>query len=959
MYRSLTAILWALLFSVTGIWAQTVVQGTITDREDGNPLIGANVVIVGKPIGTITDIDGTFKIETNALYPFRIRISYLGYESQEIEVNAQTGQVRLALSPAQVLVNQIVVSASRLNERILEAPVTIEAMGLIDIRQAAAPDFYDGISNLKGVQTTKGSLTFTGINTRGFAAVANERFVQLIDGMDNAAPILNFPMGNVVGISDLDVAKVELVPGAASALYGPNAFNGILMMESKSPFDYPGLSVETKGGMTLSERSGDNPYYQLDARYAQVLGKRFGFKVNASYLTGTDWAANDYTTGRATLFNPKPSGFGAPDFDGLNTYGDETAIVVPMAFLAGPLSQAMAPAVAQQFGIPEAMAQAILAATIPNLPALNIKRTGFKEEDLLKDRDARSLKLSASLHYRLPAGMEAIYQYRYGRGSTVFQGGDRFQLRNFTQQYHKAELRGGNFFLRAYAALTDAGNSYNLSALGGYANEYFKNSEAWVGEYAAAYAATLLPILVNGGTPSAGDVLQANAAGRQFADRDIPQPGSAAFDEVITRVRDGFFKATPPGAGFKDQSRMYHVEGNYLVAQLADIMELQVGGNYRKYDLFTDGTVLNENSDGEGKNERLNIDEYGFYVQAGKPMFGDQLKLTASVRYDKNENFEGQFSPRVAVTYSIDKARKNNLRASFQTGFRNPSTQQQFIFFPQPDANLLGSVEENAKNYKVHNGGAYSNSSYNLFLQSVLGGQPNPNLLQTVNIPYVQPEKLQVIEFGYKGLLNNQVLVDMNLYHNRYRDFIFQQVVRAKEGSTHKGQYLPGVNDMLAGQATSATGFELYVNAPEVVTSLGAGLGLTYEVTKGFQLYGHYTYSTYDVKDPGPDFEARFNMPKNKFVVGLSNWKLLNKRMGFNVSYRWQDGFRWESSFGHADIPAFGVVDAQLNYTFKPVSTTVKIGGSNLFGKDYRTNAGGPFIGSIYYIGLTYNPFNR
>ncbi len=598
-----------------------------------------------------------------------------------------------------------------------------------------------------------------------------------------------------------------------------------------------------------------------------------------------------------------------------------------------------------------------MAANIPKLPTLNVRRTGLKEEDLLKDRAARSLKLNGALHYRFGDGLEAGYSYRFGQGSTVYQGGDRFQLRDFTQQYHKAELRGDNFFLRAYAALTDAGKSYNLSALGGYANEYFKNSESWVGEYAAAYASVLLPTVIAGGQLTPADIANANAAGRQFADRDIPQPGTSAFQNVVEEVRSGYFQRTPLGAGFIDQSRMYHVEGNYLLTEWKDLIELQLGGNFRRYDLFTDGTVLNENPDGEGPNERIRIDEFGFYLQAGKPLLNQQLKVTASVRYDKNENFEGRFSPRVALIYSIDKARHNNLRASFQTGFRNPSTQQQFIFFPQPDAYLLGSAAANAEAYGVHNGEAYSNSSYNAFLQSLVAGQPNPGLLKIVDVPYVQPEKLQVFELGYKGLIDQRLLVDMNVYHNRYRDFIVQQVVRAKSNTTVKGQDLPGVEQFLAGQAAGATGFELYVNAPEIVTSLGAAIGLNYEVAYGFQVYGHYSRSTFYVEDPGPDFEARFNMPEHKFLLGLSNRKLFKKRLGFNISYRWQDAFRWQSSFGHTDIPAFGVMDGQVSYAFKPLSTTLKIGGSNLFGKDYRTNAGGPFIGAIYYMGLTYNPF--
>lgn len=950
---------WILLLCSIGLYAQSIVQGIITDRQSNEPLIGANIIVAGKPIGTITDFDGSFKLETNTPFPFQIRVSYIGYQSEEMEIASPQTKLQIALTPSSVLANQIVVSASRLDERILEAPVTIEALGPIDIRQGAAPDFYDAISNLKGVQTARGSLSFSAINTRGFGAVANERFVQIIDGVDNAAPILNFPMGNIVGISDLDVARVELVPGAASALYGPNAFNGILIMESKNPFDYPGLSVETKGGLTRSDAGGTNPYYQLSARFAQTLGKKFAFKLNAAYLTATDWAANDYVTGRATLFNPKPSNFGSPDFDGLNTYGDETSIVVPMAFLAEPLSVVLAPAVAQQLGIPAEVAQFVLAQNIPKLPTLNLRRTGFREEDLIANQDARSLKLNGSLHYRISEGLEAIYQYRFGQGSTVYQGGDRFQLRDFTQQYHKVELRGGNFFARAYAALTDAGNSYNLTALGGYANEVFKKSEDWVGEYAAIYSSVLLPIVLSGGTPSAADLAQANAAGRQFADRDIPQPGTPAYETVVNQVRNGLFQRELPGASFSDQSRMYHAETNYQFKELANILELQIGGNFRRYDLFTDGTVLNENPEGAGANQRIINDEFGVYMQAGKFLFNNQLKVTASVRYDKNENFEGQFSPRVSLLYSLDKERRNNIRASFQTGFRNPSTQQQFIFFPQADAYLLGSARANAARYGIHNGGAYSNSSYTAFMQSVIAGQPNPTLLQTVDISYIQPEKLQVFEVGYKGLIKQQLLLDLNAYHNQYQNFIAQQIVRAKSGVFHRGQYLPGLNDMLAGTANGATGFEIYVNSPETVTSTGIGAGLTYEVAQGFQVYGHYNFSTYEVKDASPDFEARFNMPKHKFLLGLANRKLLNKRLGFNLSYRWQDAFFWESSFGHAEIPAFGVVDAQISYHFKPLATTLKIGGSNILGNDYRTNAGGPFVGPIYYIGLTYDQFSR
>ena len=141
-----------------------------------------------------------------------------------------------------------------------------------EIKNTTSADFYDGLVNLKGVDINTNSLTFKSINTRGFATFANTRFMQLVDGMDNSTPALNFPIGNLVGMIETDVQSVELLPGASSALYGANAFNGILFMRSKSPFDYEGVSVSLKRGVTSQYASGSfgnpetNPYTDVSIR---------------------------------------------------------------------------------------------------------------------------------------------------------------------------------------------------------------------------------------------------------------------------------------------------------------------------------------------------------------------------------------------------------------------------------------------------------------------------------------------------------------------------------------------------------------------------------------------------------------------------------------------------------------------------------------------------------------------
>ncbi|MGB0521799.1 MAG: TonB-dependent receptor [Flammeovirgaceae bacterium] len=912
-----------LIFMSSAAFAQTTVSGSVTD-VGGDPLAGVNIVIKGTVSGTITDVEGNFTLRVKTV-PATLVFSMIGFASQELEVSGNMSDVKIKLEENTILGEEVVISASRVEESIMESPVTIEKMDILNIQNTAAADFYDGLANLKGVHVNQGSLTFTSINTRGFASIANTRFVQLMDGMDNAAPLLNFPTGNVVGISELDMESMELVPGSGSALYGPNAFNGILFMNSKSPFEYQGLSAQAKVGVTNSDAGGTDPYYNFAVRYAKSFNDKFAFKVNFSILDAEDWRANRYSESRAlqsTINNRTMEG--DPNFDGLNLYGDETEITLP-----GPFLQA-------QTGLP--------------LDGIAITRTGFREEDLLDNNDARSIKMDAALHYRINDNLELSYNYRRGAGSSIYQGTERYALRDFVQQFHKVELKGSNFFVRSYMSQTDDGDSYNLSALGAFANERFSPSEQqWVPEYVGAYATALAPIYMAGGTPSEAQKAAAHDAARAFADRNIPAATEVAWQDTVRAVRQGLLGRDPSGAGFVDDSRLFHTEFNYNFSELIDptTLELQIGGNFRRYDLFSDGTVFNENPDGVGDNERVGINEFGLYFQAAKKLIDDRLKLTGSLRYDKNENFDGQINPRLSAVYSAGATRQHNFRASFQTGFRNPDTQAQFILFETSSGWLVGGVRENAEEIGIYEGGAYTNSSWQAFQGSVLAGNPNPALLEEINLDYVKPERLTAFEVGYKGNIGSNFLLDANVYHNRYKDFIVLQTVAAKGGGTRQGEPVQ-MGDL----------FRPYHNADEDLTSTGVGLGFAAKLPKGYTLEGNYSYATFSADNADPDFEAGFNTPENRFSLTLGNREIV-KNLGASVSYRWQEEFFWQNSFGVGTVPAFGVLDAQVSYRVPSIKTVVKLGGTNIGGNEYFTNTGGPSIGSLYYISLTFDEFFR
>ncbi|HHC80456.1 MAG TPA: hypothetical protein ENK46_11280, partial [Flavobacteriia bacterium] len=326
MMKKIFTIVFVLFFGI-GMYAQTVVSGTVTDSKDGQPIPGVNIKVAGKALGTTTDFDGKYTLKVAQSPPFKIQVSNLGYISQTIEITKNDQTVDVSLVEAETTLDEVVVSASRTPESIRESPVTIERMDVRDIKNSSAASFYQSIENLKGVDVNTGSLTFNAVNTRGFATFANTRFVQLIDGMDNSSPALNFVLGNLVGMNELDVKSVELLPGASSALYGANAFNGILFMTSKSPFDDQGISVYLKTGITSQDAAGDNEFYDLGIRAAHAFSEKFAAKVSFSYLDGTDWYATDdnqYTrtvVGQPDAITPfSPSRLA---HDGLNIYGDE------------------------------------------------------------------------------------------------------------------------------------------------------------------------------------------------------------------------------------------------------------------------------------------------------------------------------------------------------------------------------------------------------------------------------------------------------------------------------------------------------------------------------------------------------------------------------------------------------------------------------------------------------------
>lgn len=882
----LTILTLSLLIICSSLFGQVRVRGSVMDKNTDRPLAGVRVLVVENiEISTITDIDGNFTINVEEIVPFTLSFvldNYHPASAKKIEANSKVN-VRLTPYRGDILIE----GTSRVEESILESPITIERLDANDLRHGASADYYDELSRLKGVYNVQASRNFNSINARGFGPHGNIRFVQLIDGMDNVMPSLNFSTGSINGVPELDIESIELIPGASSALYGPNAFNGILINNTKNPFEYRGLSAHVKTGFTKNNSVNAAPFYDMGIRYAQSFADSFAFKFNFSMMEGDDWVADNYDEHfrqlRQDIANASP---GDPDFNGINLYGDDFPI-----------------------------------------DSLLRRRTGWKEVDLLgDDYKIKSLKFDIALHYRITKNLEAVASYKYGQGTTIYQSNARYVLRNFPQQFFKLELNSiKKWNIRAYRTTSNQGDSYNLSALGAIVNEALLPSNVWVGLY-------------NGFEGDPND--SRGFADGEYSDEMYPNemyPGiPREAHDTVTKVIENI-KNTPltkRGAAFIDDSKLNHIEGNYNLSELCDNQaNIQIGGNWRQYNIFSDGTIFNEPVDNLGNFKSIKINEYGVYLQASKKLVDSLLKLTGSVRFDKSRGFDGQFSPRISVVYSTNDSHNHNFRASYQKGFRNPTAQERYLYFNVAQEIFLGGTRDNAERYGIYEENV-------LTLESHLAGGEDSIMLN-----YVQPEKLQSIDVGYKGVFASGAgFIDINAYYNTYKDFIVAETVVSIDTAYHRGVTLfPG------------TSFRPFFNAPPDAQTFGITAGIEYTNKDDWKFEGNYSYNTFLLGGTGfGGFENGFNAPKHRVNLGISNRKLL-ENLSFSANLRWQNQFDWVGLFGTGKIPSYYTIDTQIGYRIPKAMTAFKFGVNNLTGNNYITNYGGARIGRVMYFGIIYD----
>jgi outer membrane receptor protein involved in Fe transport len=983
-YRNLAVGFLAILISFVAQAQSVTVNGTVRNESSKENVPAVSITIKGNSsAGTYTDQDGAFSIKVAKL-PVVLIFSSIGYESQEVTVSDVSKPVEVSFKVNNALGQEVVVAATRAPQRILESPVTVERMSSATIRNIAAPSVYEAITNLKGVDVHTASLTFRTVTTRGFVSSGNTRLNQLVDGMDNQAPGLNFAVSSIVGLTDLDVDNVEVLAGASSALYGSGGMNGTVLITSKNPFKYQGFSYNVKQGIMHvdSRQRKAAPYNNISVRWAKVINNKIAFRISGELIRGSDWEAEDYRNKQQIGILSKVVGGNRsndPNYNGVNTYGDETSVNIGQ--LAAVLSNAINANVVSAsgglanlqttanlyfgaIGNPTYPTDAQVAGYIGLFPSNlqpaaqlyapmylgvtrnyfgaqnNVTRTGYAEDQLV-DYNTINAKFNAGVHYKITDNIEASLNSYFGTGTTVYTGANRYSLRNFKMSQHKLEFKGKTWMVRGYTIQENAGDSYIGDALGSFINEAWKPSVntanipgSWFPQYLLAFS--------EGRRKSVGALsdIQLHTTARANAEVGRFLPGSVQFNNAATLIKSTAVNR-PGGAKFLDKSDLYATEGQLNLsdaAHFSDKVEVILGGGWKQWILNSQGTIFDD------KTAPIRVNEYGGYIQLKKKLFNDVLTLTASGRYDQQTNFKGRFTPRATATIKV--APDNHIRLSYQTAYRFPSNQNQYINLQLGGGSsfLIGSLPKFQSLYKLNGVRPGYTAASILAYRSGLPSDSSRLVKATFN--EITPESMKSYELGYKGVLGKKLLIDAYVYYSQYKDFLVSVAVGQAQADN------AGKLPLYSSFSTNNVSYNQ--NSAATVKSLGWGIGLEYKLIKSFMVYGN-VFSD-QLRDVPANEVTFFNAPKFRYNIGLRNDNMY-KGVGFNVVWKWQDNNYYEGTFVTGTLPYFGWVDAQV--TFRPVGTksTFRIGGTNLGNNYYRTGYGSPAVGGLYYISYGYNLF--
>jgi iron complex outermembrane recepter protein len=599
-------------------------------------------------------------------------------------------------------------------------------------------------------------------------------------------------------------------------------------------------------------------------------------------------------------------------------------------------------------------------------------RTGYAEKDLV-DYNTQNLKAGAAFHYKMKKDVELILASNFGTGTTVYQGDNRYSLKDILFFQNRLEIRKQDkFFIRAYATNEDAGKSYDAYFTALLLQKAAKSDQIWSEDYekyfvqSGAYNNMKAYLNENHPPPDPSDpnysqlfeayvktinpYLQANYDslsyyhdnGRFFADNYISTngqiagfvpffyPGTARFDSIFNKITTSK-SYSGGGSGFYDKSALYHLQGEYKFT--VGKTDFVTGGNGRLYKPNSDGTIF---SDTNGI--KLENYEVGVYGGVERKVLNDRLKINLTGRLDKNENFDLLFSPAASLVYTVNP--NHILRFSFGSAIRNPTLSDQYLYYNVGRAILVGNVN------------GYESLVTVPSLQAAYRRYPPViDSLKYFDIAPIRPERVRTVEAGYRASLLQNLYVDITAYYSVYKDFIGYKLGAQVDTASNIFGDIIAIRNIL----------RVSSNSEDIVSTQGIAIGMNYFLGKYYTASANWSWNELDKRDSDDPIIPAYNTPKNKVNIGFSGRdmegmlfkKFRYTHIGFAVNYKWVQGFLYEGSPQFTgEIDEYAVLDVQINKRIPKIKSTFKLGASNVLNNEHYEVYGGPQVGRLAYFSV-------
>ena len=954
MYIKIISLLLVLIGNLNA--NNSFVRGTVVS-EQSEPMAGANIVIENTSRGVITDNEGKFLIDSLLPGAYTFTVDYIGYkkisktiiivsedqeqdisylekigieDNSEVESGTSFSGLIFQMEPDPVALRQVDVTAheidknisdilkqaifgpSKIRESYMTAGASVDAVSIKDIKMSPALNFYEGLDDIKEVETKQLSAIYTALIVRGTGVTDARDYSQLIDGMQ--ATNLNYGnnFGNITGLSEIDVANIELVHGAASVMYGPYATSGLVLIGSKTPWFYQGLSYQMKTGFNHKANIATTPFAHSAIRYAKAYEK-FAWKLVYSHKQATEWE------------EPGDTSFLSMNFDSLSLFdrkfvhGDDT-----------PLNAASIGEFTDTLYGP-------------------IARTGYWDYDIVEN-SVYNTKVNASLNYKISDNVDLSYDMKGGWGSFTNVGIGKFWNNNSGGINHGLTLNAPNLLLRAYI-YNEGQNPFNDSdediqwdvrTIALELQNYSKPDDVWLADYKAAY---------DGGV--SGIASGSHSHAREFADSE----NSVTDGEFRARLVPGteLFKTVYDSLIRRDKMRsptrlkdngFYNLEIIYDLTDYVKFGGLQVGANFRQYNIGFHNGIMSNAPELNAEHGPLDPWEYAIFMQATKWFFDERLKLQGALRFDESDSYGKNLSPSFS---SVLRTKENQyMRFSFQQARLNPPHYWAYMNIPQQGFIALGGGKGNLKRLGLEH----------LHEKAVDIDWATGDTTH-VTIPHPTGEKLSAYEIGYKALINDNLFFDINYYYNHTSNLRDDDFIVSDPDSV---QYIdiPGI---YTGWSPGPIYYVFSTNEDHEETLHGLSLGIGYNFNSGLILSGNYNY----VGEVGenisytpnriPGANVGIGRPKHRIKLSVNHPRAFNDNIGYAVTARyteayWYDNLIW---YGIGELGGNVNVDAQVSYILKDYNMLIKVGMNNILGQYYNTSVLTPKIGSTFYISIDYD----